>query len=102
MRLSGWKYECSGETAYAMLVDPVKAREHYECVLEKYKDNVRVYAMACYALAGNKNTSDIAGLLFLSTQTIYNCRSVTKNKAINKETFEGDVLKLCTVIGLKK
>ena len=48
-----------------------------------------------------KNTADIAGLLFLSPQTIYNCRSVTKNKAINKDTFEGDVLKLCTVIGLK-
>jgi hypothetical protein len=51
---------------------------------------------------GVKNTADIAGLLFLSPQTIYNCRSVTKNKAINKDTFEGDVLKLCTVIGLKK
>jgi hypothetical protein len=51
---------------------------------------------------GVKNTADIAGLLFLSPQTIYNCRSVTKNKAINKDTFEDDVLKLCTVIGLKK
>lgn len=50
---------------------------------------------------GVKNTADIAGLLFLSPQTIYNCRSVTKNKAINKDTFENDVLKLCTVIGLK-
>ncbi len=33
---------------------------------------------------GVKNTTDIAGLLFLSTQTIYNCRSTTKSKAINK------------------
>ena len=47
---------------------------------------------------GVKNTADIAGLLFLSTQTIYNCRSVTKNKAINKDTFDEDVQKLCTVI----
>ena len=47
---------------------------------------------------GVKNTADIAGLLFLSTQTIYNCRSVTKAKAINKDTFEEDVQKLCTVI----
>lgn len=47
---------------------------------------------------GVKNTADIAGLLFLSNQTIYNCRSVTKNKAINKETFDGDVMHLCTVI----
>ncbi|MBQ8466696.1 MAG: hypothetical protein IJ546_03255 [Prevotella sp.] len=47
---------------------------------------------------GVKSTADIAGLLFLSIQTIYNCRSVIKNKAINKETFDEDVLKLCTVI----
>lgn len=44
---------------------------------------------------GVKNTADIAGLLFLSTQTIYNCRSVVKSKAINKDTFDDDVLKLC-------
>lgn len=47
---------------------------------------------------GVKNTPDIAGLLFLSNQTIYNCRSLTKNKAINKETFDDDVQKLCTVV----
>jgi hypothetical protein len=47
---------------------------------------------------GVKNTADIAGLLFLSTQTIYNCRSAIRNKAINKETFDEDVQKLCTVI----
>ncbi len=47
---------------------------------------------------GVKSTADIAGLLFLSTQTIYNCRSVTRSKAISKETFDDDVLRLCTVI----
>ncbi len=47
---------------------------------------------------GVKNTADIAGLLFLSPQTIYNCRSVTKGKAVNKDTFDEDVLRLCTVI----
>ncbi len=47
---------------------------------------------------GVKNTADIAGLLFLSTQTIYNCRSITKSKAINKDTFDEDVLQLCNVI----
>ena len=47
---------------------------------------------------GVKNTADIAGLLFLSNQTIYNCRSVIKNRAINKDTFDEDVQKLCTVI----
>ena len=47
---------------------------------------------------GVKNTADIAGLLFLSPQTIYNCRSVTKSKAINKDSFDDDVMRLCTVI----
>ena len=41
---------------------------------------------------GVKSTTDIAALLFLSPQTIYNCRSVIRNKAINKDTFEQDVL----------
>ena len=47
---------------------------------------------------GVKNTADIAGLLFLSPQTIYNCRSVTKGKAICKDSFDQDVMSLCTVI----
>ena len=47
---------------------------------------------------GVKNTADIAGLLFLSPQTIYNCRSIIKNRAINKDSFDEDILKLCTVI----
>ena len=49
---------------------------------------------------GVKNTADIAGLLCLSTQTIYNCRSVIKSKAISKDSFDDDVLKLCTVISI--
>ena len=47
---------------------------------------------------GVKNTSDIAGLLFLSPQTIYNCRSVIKNKALKKDSFDDDIQHLCTVI----
>ena len=47
---------------------------------------------------GVTNTADIAGLLFLSNQTIYNCRSTIKNRAIRKETFDDDVMHLCTVI----
>ena len=47
---------------------------------------------------GVKNTADIAGLLFLSPQTIYNCRSATRGKARNKATFDQDILTLCTVI----
>lgn len=48
---------------------------------------------------GVKESSEIADLLFYSPQTIYNYRSVLKGKAINKETFEEEVMKLCRVIG---
>jgi len=46
---------------------------------------------------GVKNTADIAGLLFLSPQTIYNCRSVMKNRARRREMFDDDVQRLCAV-----
>lgn len=48
---------------------------------------------------GVKESAEIADLLFYSPQTIYNYRSVLKGKAINKETFEEKVMKLCRVIG---
>lgn len=53
-----------------------------------------------YALIrlGVRKTTEIADLLFLSTQTIYNCRSQVRDKAIQKGTFEEDVVHLCTVI----
>lgn len=48
---------------------------------------------------GVKESAEIADLLFYSPQTIYNYRSVLKGKAINKETFEEEVMKLSRVIG---
>ena len=45
---------------------------------------------------GIKESSEIASLLFSPVQTIYNNRSKVKNRAINKDTFEADILKLCT------
>jgi len=59
---------------------------------------LRIYALI---RLGVKESSEIADLLFFSPQTIYNYRSSLKAKAANKDTFEDDVLKLCTVIGLK-
>lgn len=47
---------------------------------------------------GVKDSSEIATLLFYSPQTIYNYRSNMKNKALHKETFEKDVIKLCPLI----
>lgn len=45
---------------------------------------------------GIKESSEIASLLFSPVQTIYNNRSKVKNRAINKESFEESILKLCT------
>jgi DNA-binding CsgD family transcriptional regulator/cell division protein FtsB len=55
----------------------------------------RIYALI---RLGVKESSEIASLLFYSPQTIYNYRSAVKAKAKNKNTFEDDVINLCTVI----
>lgn len=43
-------------------------------------------------------SSEISALLFYTPRTIYNYRSSVKSKAISRDTFEQDVMKLCTVI----
>ena len=47
---------------------------------------------------GITESSKIAGILSYSPQTVYNYRSILKNNAIDKEHFEGNVLKLCMII----
>lgn len=56
---------------------------------------LRIYALI---RLGVKESSEITDLLFYSPQTIYNYRSAVKNKAKNKDTFDDDLQKLCTVI----
>lgn len=56
---------------------------------------LRIYALI---RLGVKESAEIADLLFYSPQTIYNYRSAIKNRAINKDTFDEDVQKLCTII----
>ena len=58
-------------------------------------NELRIYALI---RLGVKESYEIADLLFFSPQTIYNYRSAVKNRALNKETFEDEVKKLCTVI----
>jgi hypothetical protein len=55
---------------------------------------LRIYALI---RIGVKDSAKIATLLFYSPQTIYNYRSAVKARAINKETFERDVMELCRV-----
>lgn len=47
---------------------------------------------------GVKESSEIAALLFYTPRTIYNYRSSVKARARNRDTFEDDVARLCTVI----
>ncbi len=54
---------------------------------------LRIYALI---RLGVKDSSEIAALLFYTPRTIYNYRSAIKNKAINRDTFEEDITKLCT------
>lgn len=64
------------------------------------KEDTLTTELRIYALIrlGVKESAEIADLLFYSPQTIYNYRSVVKNRAINKDTFDEDVQKLCTII----
>lgn len=56
---------------------------------------LRIYALV---RLGIKDSSRIATLLFYSPQTIYNYRTMVKNKARNREEFEEQVKKVCTIV----
>ena len=43
-------------------------------------------------------SSEIATLLFYSTQTIYNYKTAMKNRAKVRDSFEHDVYELCHII----
>lgn len=70
-----------------------------EQVEQKHADmlttELRMYALM---RLGVTESSEIAALLFYTPRTIYNYRSAFKNKAKNRDTFEDEVMKLCTVI----
>lgn len=85
---------------YPTFVDEFNALLSEDGRIQQKSPTVLTTELRTFALIrlGVKNTADIAGLLFLSNQTIYNCRSIIKNRAINKETFDEDVQNLCTVI----
>ena len=56
---------------------------------------LRIFALV---RLGVSESSEIAALLFYTPRTIYNYRSQVKSRAINRDSFEQDVIKLCTVI----
>lgn len=56
---------------------------------------VRIYALM---RLGVTDSQEIATLLYYSTQTIYNYKSGMRAKALNRETFESDINRLCHII----
>lgn len=55
---------------------------------------LRIYALI---RMGIKDSAKIATLLFYSPQTIYNYRSNVKSRAVNKESFDEDVMRICAL-----
>ena len=70
-----------------------------EAQIELKEDNELTPSLRVAALVrlGVTESPKIAGILSYSLQTIYNYRSTLKNSAIDKEHFEENLLKLCSV-----
>lgn len=66
----------------------------------KTQSNTLTTELRIFALVrlGVKESSEISNLLFYTPRTIYNYRSAVKSKAINKDSFEDDVRKLCRMM----
>lgn len=56
---------------------------------------VRIFALM---RLGVTDSQEVATLLFYSVQTIYNYKSSMRAKAINRDTFEADINRLCHII----
>ena len=70
-----------------------------EAQIELKEDNELIPSLRVAALVrlGVTESPKIAGILSYSLQTIYNYRSTLKNSAIDKEHFEENLQKLCSV-----
>ena len=70
-----------------------------EAQIELKEDNELIPTLRVAALVrlGVTESPKIAGILCYSLQTIYNYRSTLKNSAIDKEHFEENLQKLCSV-----
>ena len=71
-----------------------------ECQLEVPTTHSLTTEIRIFALMrlGVTDSQEIATLLHYSTQTIYNYKSGMRAKAINRDTFESDVNRLCHII----
>ena len=83
--------------AMAALMDELNALLMPEAQIELPSPNSLTTEARIYALMrlGVTDSQEIATLLFYSTQTIYN--SAMRTRAINRDTFDDDIRRLCHV-----
>lgn len=62
---------------------------------ELFNTDLRIYALVRMGIA---DSNKIASLLFLSSQTIFNHRTQVRNRAINRDSFEKDIMGICPTI----
>lgn len=62
---------------------------------ELQNTDLRIFALI---RMGIKDSSKIATLLFYSPQTIFNHRTQVRNRAINRDTFEQELMEICETI----
>lgn len=62
---------------------------------ELLNTDLRIYALVRMGIA---DSNKIASLLFLSSQTIFNHRTQVRNRAINRDSFEKDILSICSTM----
>lgn len=85
---------------YPTFADELNALLRPECRVETPSDARLTTEQRIFALIrlGVKDSAEIAALLFYTPRTIYNYRSAFKNRAIDRDAFEDNVARLCTVI----
>lgn len=84
---------------YPGFVDELNALLLPEARIELPSPNSLTTEARIYALMrlGVTDSQEIATLLFYSTQTIYNYKSAMRTHAINRDTFDDDIRRLCHV-----
>ena len=70
--------------------------------LKKQEEMPPILRVAALIRLGITESSKIAGILSYSPQTVYNYRSTLKNNALDREHFEENLQKLCTVISMNE
>lgn len=84
---------------YPGFVDELNALLLPEAKIELPSPNSLTTEARIYALMrlGVTDSQEIATLLFYSTQTIYNYKSAMRTRAINRDTFDEDISRLCHI-----